>query len=432
MKLNEKIKMLYESDAPTGYLPLKKVELPDNVLLQHLAIKPSEINIILARTVTFIKQDDPQKTKQQLINDILQVLERCDVAREFVGLGLKQDYTLYKGFPVRNGDPYDIKSAANSELALKPTQLYIGWTSNIEKAREMGIQYDQTKGEPVGGLLVKTHVDPTKILFDINAVIQVVKTKKAVLDQYNAHAAPGKSLSKTNIEFLSTNIPEYNGIWEIITTNKVLNTTVVDKWNWDTATGKKTPKWTEPTQTEPVAKTVPEPQQAAPPETPAQPQQSPESQKLQENIMRIFESADISTPELIDEGVGQGIKNFFAKMFSTSRGKMLKFLELYARYYDAEKKMLEAAIQHAKNIDDDATRINILKQRLNQTEQYLHNAIIERNMFKDEKVPTSPEPPDNSTPQDANINAQHQQMKNLKNGPSNSPSLADFEKLVSQ
>lgn len=431
MQLNEKIKILFESEEPTGYLPLKHVEIDDNTLLQHLAIKPSEINIILARTASFIKQDDKQKSKQQLINDILQVLERSDVSREFVGIGLKQDYTLYKGFPVRKGDPYESMPNANSELDLKPTQLYIGWTSNVEKAREMGVQYDQTKGEPIGGLLVKAHVDSTKILFDINAVLNVVKNKKALLEQYNAHAAPGKSLSKTNIEFLSNNIPEYNGVWEIITTNKVLKTIVVDKWNWDSSTGKKTPKWTEPSSTptqQPAATATTPPAEA---QTPAP--ENAEAQKLQEHIQHLFESVSIEIPELIDEGIGQGIKNFFAKMFSTSRGKMLKFLELYAKFYQAEKDMLEAAIQHAKNIDEDMTRVNLLTDKLKKTEEYLNNANAELNMYKDEKIPDAPELADKSTPADASINAQHQQMKSMKNNSSDlDKKLADFEKLVTE
>lgn len=421
MELSDKIKFLFESDEPTEYIPLKKVELDDNTFLQHLAIKPSEINIILARVVSFIKQDDPQKTKQQLVNDILQVLERSDVAREFASLGLKQDYALLKGFPVRKGDPYETMPDPNSELVLKPTQLYIGWTSNVEKAREMGVQYDQTKGEPIGGLLVKAHVDPTKILFDINAIINIVRTKKSLFEQYNAHAAPGKSLSKSNIAFLANNIPEYNGVWEIITTNKVLNTLVVDKWSWDTSSGKKTPKWTEPSKSETA---VPEP---------AEPQKDPQAQKVQESILRLFESADIEVPELMDEGIGQGIKNFFAKLFSTSRGKMIKFLDLYVKFYDAEAKMLEAAITHAKNIDENATRINVLKQKLQKTQDYLHNAKVELNLFKDEKVPNVPEPVDNSTQQDIAINAKHQQMKDLKGSTTDSDQqLSDFEKLVKE
>ena len=219
---NTKIKQLFESDGViSGFLTLKKTEIDDVTFIKHLSIKPSEINIILARTVSFIK-GDPQKTKKELINDILEVLERSTVAREFVGIGVQQEYRLYKGFPVRKGDPYDMMPEPNSEMQLKPSELFIGWMTDASKARDDSIKYDAAKGDPIGGLLVDVHVDVSKILFDINAVIKTVKAKKALIDKYNLQAAPGKSISKSNTEFLANDAPYYHGQWEIITTIKLL------------------------------------------------------------------------------------------------------------------------------------------------------------------------------------------------------------------
>lgn len=403
---NTKIKQLFESDGViSGFLTLKKTEIDDATFIKHLSIKPSEINIILARTVSFIK-GDPQKTKKELINDILEVLERSTVAREFVGIGVQQEYRLYKGFPVRKGDPYDMMPEPNSEMQLKPSELFIGWMTDASKARDDSIKYDAAKGDPIGGLLVDVHVDVSKILFDINAVIKTVKAKKALIDKYNLQAAPGKSLSKSNTDFLANEAPYYHGQWEIITTNKVVNVKVYDKWNWNTVEGKKTVKWVSSDKKE---------QQPTPAPNP--------NQKLQEQILNLFESdnsveLDITNGEVIAEGIFQGIKNFFAKSFSTTRGKMLKFLENYVNFYEAEKSMLEAAIEHAKNVDEDDTRIRNLENQLETTKDKLIKSQIELKNYQDENIQAQEDKPsDLRSPQEKKVDTLHQQMKAGSNSP---------------
>ena len=306
--LNSKMIKIFESHEDTGFLSLKKSEIDDATLIKHLSIKPTEINIVLSRVVSFIKGDN-EKSKKDLINDILEVLERSAVAREFVSIGIAQEYRLYKGFPVRKGDPYESMPDPGNDLQLKPSELFIGWMTDSTKAREDSIKYDAAKGEPIGGLLVDVHVDTNNILFDINAVIKTVKAKKAVIDQYNQQAAPGKSISKTNSDFLSNDAPLYHGMWEIITTNKIVTVKVADKWTWD---AQKKVKWASASQTT-------------------------QQQTIKENLNKLFESVEL--PELdtehhvdvVDEGLVQGIKNVFGSLFGTTRMKNAKKLAYFIK-----------------------------------------------------------------------------------------------------
>lgn len=389
------IRYLFESDEVTGYLTLRKTEVDDKQFVQMLGIKPSEINIILARVSSFIKNDDPQKSKKDLINDILEVLERSSVARQFVGIGVQQEYHLFKGFPVRAGDPYEHMPEAGQELVLHPSEVYIGWTSDNAKAREDAVKYDASKGEPIGGLLIDVHVDVTKILFDINAVIQTVKAKYPLIQQYNQAAAPGKSLSKSNTTFLANDAPLYKGQWEIISTNKVINARVVDKWIWDNSSSQKTIKWVSSDKV-PVQDETPEEQpeaspepnavqsQAGPelePETPATQAPAPPVNQMRERMMRMFEQADIAMPDsgvqqqpvpvyedIIDEALWQGVKNFLSKSFGTIRGKKLKYLQSLAKFYEAEKQIYALARDFASNIDKDPTRVKYAEQKLQKIE----------------------------------------------------------------
>lgn len=391
---NIKIKKIFESDQIIQPTPLKKTEIKDEDFIKYLSAKPSDLNIMLARVASFVK-NDKTVSKEELVNDIIKVLERTPSIRAIIGMAIKDEYHIYKGFPVRKGDPYENMPDANENLELKPSNLYIGWTTNIEKAKEDAIRYDLAKGEPIGGLLIDTHVDPSKILFDINAFINVVKSKKSLFDKYNSMATPGKVLSKTNTEFLATEAPAYYGMWEIITLNSVVSTRVSDKWIWNNDSGKKTVKWTAPVESQ---------QQT--------PQPEKEQNVVQEKINKIFESYEVDEnfPDIIDEGIFQGIQNAFSRMFGTSRGKMLKFLNDYVKFYDSEVKMLKNAIAYAELIDDnDPKRLNALKGLLNQSQENYKKASESYKNYSNKKEDYNVQP--EQTPQEQQVDKQHAAMK---------------------
>ncbi len=388
--LNSKMRKLFEADQNTGFLTLKKVEIDDATLMNHLGIKPTEINIILARVASFIK-GDPEKAKKDLINDILEVLERSGVAREFVGLGIQQEYHLYKGFPVRHGDPYESMSEPGNDMNLKPSELYIGWSTDGAKSREDSIKYDAAKGEPIGGLLVDVHVDSSKLLFDINAVIRIVKAKKALLEQYNNKAAPGKSLSKTNIEYLSTEAPFYYGMWEIITTNQVVTVRVMDKWTWDSATGQKKVKWALNAQ-----------------------QQNPQQAKLKENMKALFE--ECKAPEIIlenssfegllDEAFWQGVKNFFGSLFGTTRMKHAKKFAYFIKAAENEKNIYIKLLEFFKMMGEQYA------PQITQTQKLIKKADAQINSLKQQLEDTKNDV--QKMMPGKNINALHAQAKEIK------------------
>lgn len=441
------MKYLFESDNITGYLTLQKTDMSDEEFVKLLAIKPSDINTILARVVAIIKENDPQKSKKDLVNDVLEILERSPSARMFVGIGVQQEYKLLKGFPVRKGDPYESMPEAGTELVLKPSELYIGWTTDGTVAREDAVHYDVAKGEPIGGLLVDVHVDITKLLFDVNAVIRVVKSKIKAIDAYNQQAAPGKSISKTNSSFLATEAALYAGRWEVVSTNKVVNVRVVDKWVWDTTSGTKKIKWSADAQTtqvkEPVQdteKTQPEIIQPEknPQEQPQQvssevPQQATVPDKnLQEKMRRLFESEghkfnDSILPvyeELMDEEAWQGVKNFFAKTFGTMRGKKMTFLQSLINFYTIEKEVYQIAAQFAQSIDKDDKRYAYAQEKIDNADtkiedikQILQDVKSGLNIDDIPSVDTSTDPnaqaydSKDQTPEEKAVDAQHAQMK---------------------
>ncbi len=233
---------IFESEQVTNYLHLQKTEMNDQQFLQLLAIRPSEINIILSRVVDFIKNTGT-KGKHELITDILEVLERSTASRKFVGLGLMSEYSLFKGLPVRRGDQFESMPDIGTPVDYQSQDVISSWTTNAPEAKKLSTEYDATKGEPIGGLVLQTKVDSGKLLFDINAVIKVCRSKLNLLNQYNTNAAPGKSLSKENINFLATQAPLFYGNYEVITDNSISHLKVFDKWTWSEENGKKQPKW---------------------------------------------------------------------------------------------------------------------------------------------------------------------------------------------
>ena len=376
--LNPKLKYLFEAEEQTGFVTLKKTEIDDATLIKHLSVKPTEINIILARVASFIK-GDREKAKKDLINDILEVMERSALAREFVGIGIQQNYHLFKGFPVRKGDPYEAMQDPNSEMVLKPSELYIGWMTDGSKAREDSIRYDAAKGEPIGGLLVDASVDTSKILFDINSVINTVKAKINVLNQYNNQAAPGKSLSKTNLEFLANDAPLYHGMWEIITTNKVTTVRVLDKWVWDQASGQKKVKWVVGTQQAPTQ----------------------QQQQVKENMLSMFESVEIYEdedieemfdPNVIDEALMQGIKNIFGSLLGTTRMKNVKKLSYFIKAHESEKAIYEKLIEFYKLLGGKDKEIEVLNGKIKECEQNIQEDSQRLEKFKTNKPETPAEP----------------------------------------
>lgn len=365
----QKLLRLFENNDAGSYLTLNKQEISDDNFIKLLGIKTSEINIILARVVEFIKNEDNTKIRKDYINDILDVLERSATARQFVGIGLNKDYSLFKGFPVRNGDTYSHMPEPNSEMNLKPTEIYIGWTTDIEKSREDAVKYDTSKGEPIGGLLVNVHVDSSKLLFDINSVIRVVKSKYNLITKYNQMAAPGKSLSKNNTEYLSKNAPEYRGMWEVVTTNKIVNVIIKDKWVWDNPeSGEKKVKWiasNSPEKQETQQQPVPQPNQTNVPNntqgeldkefTESKTNLQEKIKKLFENEQHIFNSDETTieiSESLIQETLWQGLKNVLEKTFGTLRGKRIKYLEAMEKMYNSELQYLKNAEEFHNSVKD--------------------------------------------------------------------------------
>jgi hypothetical protein len=409
------IKKIFEANAISGYLYLQKTDMDDATLMKLLSLKPGEINIILSRAASFIRNDSKDKSRKELINEILEVLERSAVARKFVSLGLKQDYRLFRGFPVRKGDTYESLPAPGTDIALKPTEVYIGWSTDPAKAREEGVTYDATKGEPVGGLLVEGHVDSNKTLFDINAVLNAVKAKLNVINQYNSSAAPGKSISKTNTDFLATEAPAYHGQWEVITSNKIVNVRVIDKWTWDADGNQKVPRWIGDAQ----PKQDQQPTDAEPEQTPATaptPPQTPQQVAVQENIRKLFEEAQDeycdacdSTPcqcnanttieesvpifdDKLDEGVLdklRGVTDWIKKTAGvTIRGKTLKYMDMLYKQHATNRKVYELAHEFAQKksaLIDASTEEG--KQELADVEQkieYAENQILLINRLMDD------------------------------------------------
>jgi hypothetical protein len=344
------------------YLQLKKENVSDEQLKKYFGMRPGEINIILSRVVEFLTDDHPGKTKRQVITEILEVLGRSIVARTFVGIGLKDNYRLFKGFPVRKGDPLSTLPDPGSEVHMTPQDAFISWTSDGSKAREIAVAYDQTKGDPIGGLLVITNVDSSKLLFDINAVINAVKAKKQLIDQYNNEAAPGKSLSKTNTTFLATKAPYYAGPYEVIIPNKYSACKVEDKWVWKMSGDNKKIEWT----------------QSDKKDTEKETQVQVEEDETEDGLTlmnTLFESVNYNME--LDEGMLDFIrkgKDFISRKTGAGvRGKSLQYLDTIIKQYQAYKNALEYALKFAKIQNDTPTAMDINAQ-IQQLNKYLDDA----------------------------------------------------------
>lgn len=329
--------LLNESKLP--WLLLSKPDKIDEQTLNKIySTKPGEINIILSRVVDFIKGEHPGKTKRDIIVEILDVLARSFFARQFVSLGLNQNYKLFKGFPVRKGDPYDFMPDSGHELKLQPKDQFLSWTTDASSARETGATFDATKGDPIGGMLVRIDVDSPKILFDINAVMRAVKNNYKTISAYNDRAAPGMSLSKTNTEYLANEAQYYVGDYEVITqaTHNVVH--VVDKWEWKGEGEGRTVHWIDSDKKEAPEQT----------EQPEQPKQEPKQEEKPMN-----ESVNYSQDDNLLEGE---VMDFFSRAFGTLRGTTLAYLDRYIEQLGLKKDIFIAAEDFLKQYDADGNR----------------------------------------------------------------------------
>lgn len=241
--MRDKIIKIFESSVITNQPLLKKTELDQNQFVRVLVSKPGDINIILARTSSLITGDTPEKTKQMLINEILEVLERSEASRIFVGLGLQESYHVYKGFPVRKGEKFSDLPEQGSEIQLDTPALYQSWTVDPTNGRQIATMFDPAKGDPVGGLLVDSHIDNKKIIFDVNAVIRTCKKYYKIIANYNLKAPQGKSISNKNVDFLATETQYYHDIYELLTDPSIVSVKVTDTWKWNVSGGRKVPQW---------------------------------------------------------------------------------------------------------------------------------------------------------------------------------------------
>lgn len=241
--MRDRILQLFESDVIAPQPHLQKEEISDEQFVRLLAVKPGDINIILARTVSIIKNNEPTKTKKQLIDEILEVLDRSKASRLFVGVGLQESYHLYKGIPVRKGDQYEVLPTQGDEIQLEKPGIYQSWVTDAPMSRQISTSFDPMKGDPIGGMIVDTHVDENRLYFDVNAVIRACKIKMDVIRNYNNVAAQGKAISNKNVDYLSSESAYYHDIYEVATDPDVLNVRVVDTWSWVVKNGKKVPAW---------------------------------------------------------------------------------------------------------------------------------------------------------------------------------------------
>ena len=241
--LRSKIIELFENTIISQQPRLKPVKLSDEQFVKIMEMAPGEINILLARAASIAK-NETEKTKKQYTMDILEVLERSNIARYFESISLLKEYHLFRGFPVRKGDPHEKMPSQGSNIQLKEEDFYQIWTTDAAAGREIALKYDPTLGEPIGGLLVDTHVSPNVLYHDINAIIRTCKDKLQVIRQYNLNAPQGKAISKKNVDFLATEYGSYSGIYEVLTDSSIVHVTVTDKWVWKHENGKNVPKWT--------------------------------------------------------------------------------------------------------------------------------------------------------------------------------------------
>lgn len=240
--MRRKIIELFESNTISRQPRLAKRELSDQQFVRVLAAAPGDINIILARAESLINGHET-KSKKQLTHDILEVLERSEAARLFMGVGLKDEYHLFRGFPVRLGEKFADIPDQGSEIKLDQQVFYQVWTTDPTTGRKIATTYDPAKGEPLGGLLVDTHVSSNALYHDVNAIIRTCKIKLNTIRNYNLNSAQGKAISNKNTDFLATETSAYHDIYEILTPPGVVHVKVTDNWHWDAQGDKRVPKW---------------------------------------------------------------------------------------------------------------------------------------------------------------------------------------------
>lgn len=241
--MRNRILQLFESDVIAPQPHLQKEELSDEQFIRILVAKPGDINIILARTVSMLTNNEPTKTKQQITDEILEVLDRSKASRLFVGVGLQSSYHLYKGIPVRKGDQFESLPSQGDEIQLDKPGAFQSWVTDAPMSRQIATSFDPMKGDPLGGIVVDTHIDETKLFFDVNAVIRSCKIKMEAIRNYNNIAAQGKAISNKNVDYLASEASYYHDIFEVVTDPSVVNVRVVDTWIWAVKNGEKTPTW---------------------------------------------------------------------------------------------------------------------------------------------------------------------------------------------
>ena len=353
----------------TNWLLLNKTpELSEDELFKLYSTKPGEINIILSRTVQFLKEDHPGKTKRDVIIEILEVLNRSYVARKLIGTGLKDNYKLFKGFPVRQGDEHENLPDPNNEINLKPKDNFLSWTSDATEARASGATWDSTKGDPIGGLLVELNIDSSKILFDVNAVTNFVKLNLDSLNKYNTRAAPGMAISKNNIEYFSKESQYYTGDYEVIVPSSINVVNVADKWvktEQDTVDWKMSDK-----------EVIQEPTVNNDNEVEDDEKHSPI-----EETLKLFESYSSNDIVSLEESV----IDFFHKVAGTVRGDTLKYLQSLQKQYKTQIDIYEAAKKFAKMVDVDKgeRRAKIADDKIRELNTLLHKTSTLLEKVKD-------------------------------------------------
>jgi hypothetical protein len=389
--------ILFES---MQWLLLQKPEnISEDELMKLYSIKPGEVNIILARTAEFLKDDHPGKTKRDVIIEILEVLSRSYVARKLIGTGLKDNYKLFKGFAVRHGDEHDNMPDPKSEIQLKPKDTFISWTTDATKGRENGATWDSTKGDPIGGLLVEASVDSGKILFDVNAVTNFVKQNINTLTKYNQQAAPGMAISETNMEYFVKEAPYYSGDYEVITPTTVNTVQVTDRWTPDESG---TVQWQMSDIEDKSDEENPEEDEPV------------EDQEAVKEAMALFESAGVDS-YLFEEDecysctheLEEGFMDFVNKTRSwlqdksgsmgggvdvaggLIRGDTLRYLDALISQYKTEIAIYNAAKKFASMIPDDgerkAQRIEAASRKIDKANELLTKANSLKQRISDNK-----------------------------------------------
>lgn len=345
--------LLFESSQ---WIPLEKKDLTDDQLIKLYSTKPGEINIILARVAELIKGDHPGKTKRDVMIEILEVLGRSFVARQVFGTGLQDNYRLFKGFPVRNGDEHDDMPEPNIEIQLKPKDSFLSWTTSATQGREDGATYDSTKGEPIGGLLVDTAIDSGKILFDVNAVTRFVKSKINSLNLYNQRAAPGMAISQANIDYFIKEAQAYTDKYEVMTPTAISNVKVADRWTRDESG---TVKW--------QMSDKPESETEKEPAEPIDKEDDPVKEAF-----TLLESSHAINEYLFKEEsmeLEEGIMNMFSKLANTVRGRTLKYLDALVEQYKIQIEMFKAVREYASMIPGGAKRVKLADQNIKRVSQ---------------------------------------------------------------